>query len=82
MIRFLCIFTANYTHTTMPRQLTPEEMKIIRQTEQEGAELAQKEKAPDSRKSTLKRLLKNLLILAAVFIFFVMIAYLIVKNVS
>lgn len=66
----------------MPRQLTPEEIKIIRQTEQEGAELAENEKTPDNRKSTLRRMLKNLLILAVIFILFVWTAYIIVRIVS
>lgn len=66
----------------MPRQLTPEEMKIIRQTEQDGAELAERQKTPDSKKSVFRHMLKNLLILAVVFILFVLLAYLIVSNIS
>lgn len=66
----------------MPRQLTSEEMKIIRQTEQEGAELAEKEKKTDSSNVTFRRMLKTLIVLAFVFILFVLLAYMIVRNVS
>lgn len=40
----------------MPRQLTPEEQQIIRQTEKEGAELAEQEHDGKGANSVMRRI--------------------------
>ena len=57
----------------MPRQLTPEELEIIRQTEREGAELAEREQGRTGAQGTLRRI-EGILLFAAVFAAFVCIA--------
>lgn len=64
----------------MPRQFTPEEIKIIRRTEKEGAELAQKEHedGKEMKKATVRRI-TGLIVLAVIFILFACIAYFVVS---
>lgn len=57
----------------MPRQLTPEELEIIRQTEREGAELAEREQGRNGAQGTLRRI-EGIPLFAAVFAAFVCIA--------
>lgn len=65
----------------MPRQLTPEEIHIIRQTEQEGAELAAREEKEKGKGYVLKQRVRSIVILGVVFIIFVLIAYFVVINI-
>ena len=63
----------------MPRQLTPEEQKIIRQTEAEG--MANSSSSTDNRPGAKTRdLITGILIFAAVFVLFAMIAYFVVSS--
>lgn len=62
----------------MSRQLTPEEIGIIRRTEREGAELAAQETGRDRRHGSLRRIV-GILVFAAVFIVFACIAYIVVN---
>lgn len=65
----------------MPRQLTPEEMKIIRKTEEEGARIAaQEEKSPRDAVSRLTYIIKGAAIFIIVFAAFACIAYAIVSG--
>lgn len=50
----------------MPRQLTPEEQQIIRQTEKEGAELAEREHDGKGANSVMRRI-AGILVFAAVY---------------
>ena len=62
----------------MPRQLTPEELKIIRQTEEEGERLASQQEGA-STPSAWRRA-STLIVFALVFILIVGLAYLIVSS--
>ena len=62
----------------MPRQLTPEELKIIRQTEEEGAELARRKPAESKSASAWHRA-TSLIALALIFILIAGLTYLIVS---
>ncbi|HJE09443.1 MULTISPECIES: hypothetical protein [Rikenellaceae] len=63
----------------MPRQLTPEEQQIIRQTEKEGAELAEREHDGKGANSVMRRI-AGILVFAAVFLLFACIAYFVVSS--
>lgn len=63
---------------TMPRQLTPEELKIIRQSEKEGERLARQQEGA-STPSAWRRA-SALIVFALVFILIVGLAYLIVSS--
>jgi len=71
-------FFIDYRVRTMSRQLTPEEIGIIRRTEREGAELAAQETGRDRRHGSLRRIV-GILVFAAVFIVFACIAYIVVS---
>lgn len=66
----------------MPRQLTPEELKIIRQTEEEGARLAGHDSPSDhmARRRHILRMVAGAAIFIAVFAAFAYIAHLIVSS--
>ena len=65
----------------MPRQLTPEEQRIIRQTEDEGRRLH--DAAQTGRKRKISgQLITGILIYAGVFILFALIAYFVVSRTS
>lgn len=66
----------------MPRQLTPEEMRVIRETEDAGARLAEEESRKHFQKcktGNLRRL-GGSLIFVLVFVLFVLLAYLVVSS--
>ena len=75
----LFITTFAETRTAMPRQLTPEEQQIIRQTEKEGAELAEQEHDGKGANSVMRRI-AGILVFAAVFLLFACIAYFVVSS--
>lgn len=60
----------------MPRQLTPEEMKIIRQTEEDGAAFAEKE----GGRNRWMHIAKGAAIFIIVFAAFACIAYAVVSG--
>lgn len=65
----------------MPRQLTPEEIKIIRQAEEEGAQLYREGKnSPTSQTRKWAHIIKGALIFIVVFALFACIAYAVVSN--
>lgn len=66
----------------MSRQLTQEEVRIIRETEEEGARLAEEEakKHPEMRKTGNLKRLGGSLIFVVVFVLFVVLAYLVVSS--
>lgn len=63
----------------MPRQLTPEELKIIRQTEEEGERLAHDQQTDGSAPSAWRRSM-SLIVFALIFILIAALAYLIVSS--
>lgn len=63
----------------MPRQLTPEEQRIIRQTEAEG--MACNSDNHNNRCSTrVRNIITGIVIFGAVFVIFALIAYIVVSN--
>lgn len=66
----------------MPRQLTPEENRIIRRTEKEGAELAEKEQTAGNKRGVARHQIMGLVVFALIFILLVYIGHLIVGNTS
>ena len=65
----------------MTRQLTPEEQRIIRQTEDEGRQIHDVAKTDhSSKRSGIKNLLTGILIYAGIFVLFAMAAYFIVSH--
>ena len=61
----------------MPKPLSPEEVKIIRQTEREGAELAEREERETGKKPGAGRAVMNAAVFAFIFFLIAFLAYLV-----
>ena len=64
----------------MPRQLTSEELRIIRQTEAEGMAASSSDNNDNRRNPRIRNIITGILIFAGVFVVFALVAYLVVSN--
>ena len=64
----------------MPRQLTSEELRIIRQTEAEGMAASNSDNNDNRRNPRIRNIITGILIFAGVFVVFALVAYLVVSN--